>query len=407
MIPSILYFSPLLASWKTQLDTQLSTYGKTIEWRAVQDIDQSPALSTILLAENDIAVSDWPLLASRKAIIIVDEWSLESSIKWIQRGAENCFARDDEHLTAWLISELSKFALNRFHRTEDDILQVIIDAIPAPIFFKDHLHIYRGCNTAFCQFIGHSREEVIGHSVYDIAPKHLADKYYEADCQLLAQGGTQRYEAEVLLCDGSLHEIEFNKAVFTGSKQQPLGQVGVMLDVTERNQLIRQLDKATRTDPLTGTSNRREFNLIIHDEFSKRKHSEKKLSLMTLDVDFFKKINDKFGHSGGDQALQLITNWLQSQLRSSDTLFRVGGEEFYILMRDTDIQNAFKIAEQLCKDMATHTFLINQQSVHITLSAGVIELDPIADLEDTLDMVDKALYEAKSNGRNCVCPVYL
>ncbi|NLU98331.1 sensor domain-containing diguanylate cyclase [Marinomonas sp. UCMA 3892] len=406
MTPSILYFSPQLASRKAQLQTLLSKYVQSIEWQAVQSIDQSPFLSIVLLAEKDIKASDWPLLASRKTIVILDEWNLERSITWIQKGVANCFALDDEHIAAWLISELSNFTLTPSHQAEDDMLQVIINAIPAPIFFKDHLHIYRGCNTAFCQFIGRAQEDIIGHSVYDIAPKHLADKYYEADYKLLAQGGTQRYEAEVQLCNGSIHEIEFNKAVFTKSDGQALGQVGVMLDVTERNQLIRQLDKATRTDPLTGTSNRREFNLIIHDEFDKRKHSEKKLSLMTLDVDFFKKINDKFGHGGGDQALQLIANWLQSQLRTTDTLFRVGGEEFYILMRDTDIQNALKTAERLCKGMATHTFLINQQSVHITLSAGVIELAPTTDLESALDMVDKALYEAKSDGRNCVCPVF-
>ena len=406
MTSAILYYSPQLASWKTQLDTLLLTCGQAVEWQAVQSIDPSPVLSVALLAEKDIKASDWPLLASRKTIVIVDEWSLERSVTWIQRGAANCFARDDEHLAAWIISELSSFTLNPSNQTENDVLQVIIDAIPVPIFFKDHLHIYRGCNTAFCQSLGFSREKVIGHSVYDVAPKHLADTYYKADCQLLAKGGTQCYEAEVRFSDGSLHEMEFNKAVFTKSNGQALGQVGVMLDVTERNQLIRQLDKATRTDPLTGTSNRREFNLIIHDEFNKRKHSEQTLSLMTLDVDFFKKINDRFGHGGGDQALQLIANWLQSQLRSSDTLFRVGGEEFYILMRDTDIQNALKTAERLCKGMATHTFLINQQSVHITLSAGVIELDPTTDLESALDMVDKALYEAKSDGRNCVCPVF-
>ena len=406
MTSAILYYSPQLASWKTQLDTLLSTCGQSIEWQDVKSIHQSPIFSIVLLAEKDIEASDWPLLASRKALVIVDEWSLESSVKWIQRGAANCFAHDDEHLAAWIISELSQFTSNRSHSDEDDVLQVIIDAIPVPIFFKDHLHIYRGCNKAFCQSLGFPREKVIGYSVYDVAPKHLADKYYKADCQLLAKGGTQRYEAEVKFADGSLHEMEFSKAVFTKSNGPALGQVGVMLDVTERNQLIRQLDKATRTDPLTGTSNRREFNIIIHDEFDKRKHSAQKLSLMTLDVDFFKKINDRFGHGGGDQALQLIANWLQSQLRSIDTLFRIGGEEFYILMRETDIQNAFKIAERLCKGMATHTFLINQQSVHITLSAGVIELDPTTDLESALDMVDKALYEAKSDGRNCVCPVF-
>lgn len=406
MTSAILYFSPQLASWKFQFDTLLSTCGQVVGWQAIQNIDQSPTSSIVLIEEKDIREKDWPLLASRKAIIIVDEWNLDCSVKWIQRGATNCFARNDEQLAAWLISELSKFALSRSNRTENDTLQVIIDAIPAPIFFKDHLHIYRGCNNAFCQFIGHSREEIIGCSVYDIAPKHLADTYYEADCKLLAQGGTQRYEAEVLLCDGSIHEIEFNKAVFTDSNGQAIGQVGVMLDVTERNQLISQLDKATRTDPLTGTSNRREFNLIIHDELNQQKHAEKRLCLITLDIDFFKKINDRFGHSGGDQALQLIANWLQKKLRSTDTLFRVGGEEFYILMRETDMDNAFKIAERLCKDMATHTFQINQQAVHITLSAGVIELDPTTDLESSLDKVDKALYEAKSDGRNCVCPVF-
>ncbi|UTV98993.1 diguanylate cyclase [Marinomonas rhizomae] len=406
MIPSILYFSPLLAPWKAQLNAALSTYEQTVEWKAMQSIDQPPTSAIVLLAEKDIKTSDWPLIASRRTIVIVNEWCLENSIKWILKGAVNCFAHDDEHLISWLISELSKFTVNRSEQTKDDMLQIIINAIPAPIFFKDHLHIYRGCNTAFGQFIGHSREEIIGCSVYDLAPKHLAEKYYEADCKLLAKGGTQRYEAEALLCDGSIHEIEFNKAVFTTSKGHPAGQVGVMLDITERNQLIHQLDKATRTDPLTGTSNRREFNLIIQDEFDKRKHSEQRNCLMALDVDFFKKINDKFGHGGGDKALQLIAKWLQSKLRPSDSLFRIGGEEFYILIRDTDIQNAFEIAKQLCKGMATHSFQINQQAVHITLSAGVIELDPTTDLESSLDKVDKALYEAKSDGRNCVCPVF-
>lgn len=401
-----LYFSPKLTSCKAQLDTLLSNHGYAVEWQQVERIDDSPVSSITLFSENDLKATDWPLLASRKAIIIVEKWSMEASIEWIKRGAVNCFSDGDEHTVSWLMSEISQFSLARSGRTDDDVLQVIIDAIPVPLFFKDHLHIYRGCNTAFCQFIGFSREKIIGHSVYNVTPKHLADAYYEADCQLLAQGGTQYYEAEVRFADGSIHEIEFNKAVFTRSNGQALGQVGVMLDITERNQLMRQLDKATRTDPLTGAANRREFDLIIHDEYELQKNSNTPLSLMTLDLDFFKQINDRFGHGGGDQALQLIAEWLQNQLRSTDKLFRVGGEEFYILMQDTDIQGAFKIAENICKGMSTHTFLIKQQEVHITLSIGVIELDPMIELEHALEMVDRALYDAKFNGRNCVCPVY-
>jgi diguanylate cyclase (GGDEF)-like protein/PAS domain S-box-containing protein len=406
MIPSILYFSPQLASWKAQLNTKLQTHGHTVEWLPIQQIKQSPALSLVLIAENDISAEDILLIPSRKTIVIVDEWSLEVSAKWINRGADNCFAHHDEHLISWLLSEFSKFALTRTRKTDDDVLQVIIDAIPAPIFFKDQRHIYRGCNTAFCEFIGRPRDEVVGHSVYDIAPKHLADIYYEADCELLAKGGTQRYEAEVRFCNGSLHEMEFNKAVFTNAGGQAIGQVGVMLEVTERNELIRKLDKATRTDPLTGMSNRREFNLTIQEALNEQKSSEQKLSLMTLDIDFFKQINDRFGHGGGDRTLQLIASWLQSQLHETDHAFRVGGEEFYILMRGKSIKSALGMAESLCKHMATTPFMINHKSIYITFSAGVIELTPNLPLDDALEMVDKALYEAKSNGRNCVCHVF-
>lgn len=406
MTPSILYFSPQLASWKTQLSTKLQSYGHTVKCLAIQGIEQSPSLSLVLLAESDIRPEDCHLISSRKTIIVVDEWSLEVSAKWIKLGAENCFGRNDDHLISWLIAEFSKFALVRTQKAEDDILQIIIDAIPAPIFFKDQHHIYRGCNTAFCEFIGRSRDEVVGHSVYDIAPKHLADIYYEADCKLLAKGGTQRYEAEVKFSNGSIHEIEFNKAVFRNAKGESVGQVGVMLDVTERNLLIRQLDKATRTDPLTGMSNRREFNIVIQDALNEQKNSDQPVSLMTLDIDFFKQINDKFGHGGGDKTLQLIANWLQDQLHETDHAFRVGGEEFYILMRGKSIKSALAMADNLCKSMATTPFKINHKSIYITFSAGVIELTPNLELDDALEMVDKALYEAKSNGRNCVCHVF-
>ncbi|MBR7889158.1 diguanylate cyclase [Marinomonas sp. A79] len=406
MTPSTLYFSPLLTDWTQPVNRQLSAFNKKVQWQVIDEIQQSPVSSILLVAEQDLQQTDWPLLASRKAVVILDNWRLPASVAWIERGATNCFARHDDNLISWLVSELSRFALNHAERTEDSVLQVIIDAIPTPIFFKDHLHIYRGCNVAFCDSIGFERDNIVGHSVYDIAPKELADKYYHADNQLLAEGGTQRYEADVKFADGSLHEIEFNKAVFTSHDGKAIGQVGVMLDITERNQLIRQLDKSSHTDPLTGFENRRAFNQVIHREFDQLESSVRKLSLMTLDIDFFKHINDRFGHGGGDQALQLISEWLQNQLRDTDSVYRVGGEEFYLLMRDTDIHTAYPFAESLCKNMATHLFTIKQQDIHITFSIGVIEINPAIELENTLDMVDKALYEAKADGRNCVRPVF-
>ncbi|MCB5161152.1 sensor domain-containing diguanylate cyclase [Marinomonas algarum] len=406
MTPSTLYFSPCLIHCTDSLHHLLIDAGTKVQWQPVETLQQVPVSAIVLMAAEELKEEEWPQLGARKALVIVDDWTLESSLNWIQRGATNCFSQQDQHLVTWLAAELSRFNLGKAQQSEDDVLQVIIDAIPTPIFFKDHLHIYRGCNLAFCNAIGFAREKIIGHSVYDISPKALADKYYEADSKLLSQGGTQRYEANVQFSNGSLHEIEFNKAVFTNADGQAIGQVGVMLDITERNQLMRQLDTSTRTDPLTHLKNRRAFNTDIHHSFEQLKQKQQTLSLMTLDIDFFKSINDRFGHSGGDQALQLVAQWMTEQIRATDNLYRVGGEEFYILMHNTNISMARTLAERICKDTSVRLFTIKEQDIHITLSIGVTEINPTVDLDSTLEMVDKALYEAKADGRNCVRCVF-
>jgi PAS domain S-box-containing protein len=116
----------------------------------------------------------------------------------------------------------------------DQVLQTLMDAIPAPIFYKDSELIYRGCNAAFLDFIGLPRDKILGQTVYGIAPPNLAKIYHNADHELLLQGGIQIYEAEVRYADDTLHNVEFRKSVFidpeTGSAG---GMIGVMLDITE------------------------------------------------------------------------------------------------------------------------------------------------------------------------------
>jgi PAS domain S-box-containing protein len=116
----------------------------------------------------------------------------------------------------------------------DEVLQTLMDAIPAPIFYKDSELIYRGCNAAFLDFIGLPREKILGQSVYGVSPRHLAEVFHKADAELLRRGGIQIYEADVKYADGSLHKVEFRKSVFKDSiTGAPGGMIGVMLDVTE------------------------------------------------------------------------------------------------------------------------------------------------------------------------------
>jgi PAS domain S-box-containing protein len=117
------------------------------------------------------------------------------------------------------------------------MLEVLIDAIPGPVFYKDEDGIYRGCNRAFEQYIGLPRERVIGASVYDISPKELADKYRAMDQALLRSREKQVYEFQVRYADGTLHDVMFHKATFDHADGSVAGIVGVMLDISQRKQV--------------------------------------------------------------------------------------------------------------------------------------------------------------------------
>ncbi len=124
---------------------------------------------------------------------------------------------------------------------EFDQLQAILDAIPAPIFYKDADGIYRGCNRAFEAFLGRSREEIIGKTVHDVAPADLAEVYRRADLELFRSRGSQTYEGSVLAADGTLHDVVFNKAALLDGEGNLAGLVGTYIDITQRKQVEKAL----------------------------------------------------------------------------------------------------------------------------------------------------------------------
>ncbi|WP_066961359.1 ATP-binding protein [Microbulbifer sp. Q7] len=123
-------------------------------------------------------------------------------------------------------------------------LQILIDAIPAPIFYKNAKGIYTGCNRAFEVFLGKSRENIVGRSVYGVSPGPQAKIYHEKDIELMLQRGQQIYEAQVVYADGSLHDVIFNKAAYELEDGRLGGLIGVILDITDRKALERELVQA-------------------------------------------------------------------------------------------------------------------------------------------------------------------
>ena len=122
-------------------------------------------------------------------------------------------------------------------------MQTLIDTIPNPIFYKDENGIYTHCNLAFTEYLGLKREEIIGHTVYDISPKHLADIYYKADIELMQSKGKQIYEAHVKYADQSIHDILFTKAANVNKEGKVLGIVGNMIDITQRKCMENKINK--------------------------------------------------------------------------------------------------------------------------------------------------------------------
>jgi diguanylate cyclase (GGDEF)-like protein/PAS domain S-box-containing protein len=381
----------------------LKGHGWAGDWLAIDSLEQARPGSLVIVDEAALGPERQPLMPARKVLVLLQQWSLDACAEWLAAGARACCekARADR-IAAELMTLRAQLEAAEVRFGDVDILQSVIDAIPVPIFYKDEFHVYRGCNVAFNDYIGLPPDKVVGHSVYDVAPAELADRYYAADEELLASGGTQRYEAPVRYADGSYRDIEFNKAVFHKPDGRVGGQVGVMLDVTERNRLMRQLEKFSHTDPLTGTGNRREFDAVAHRELRHHRHSGLPLSLLVLDVDHFKQINDQWGHAVGDQALRFLVDQCRSQLREADRLFRTGGEEFCMVLPRTDLEQARRVAERLCSHMRGQTLNLEGISLRMTVSIGVVELTGDDDIDESLERADQALYRAKREGRDRV-----
>ena len=171
-------------------------------------------------------------------------------------------------------------------------------------------------------------------------------------------------------------------------------------ELSESRQILElQKHKAT-TDSLTGLPNREAYELRLAEEYARFTRYHTPLSLLIVDVDFFKKINDTYGHLAGDKVLMLIAQTLQKNIRDVDFIGRFGGEEFVILMPNTNLEQAFVAAEKLRKTIEVSPFNFRQERVFITVSIGVAEFQADESPESVFERADTALYHSKSTGRN-------
>ena len=206
------------------------------------------------------------------------------------------------------------------------------------------------------------------------------------------------------LGDEALGQLSFHRArKFSDADAETLERLLSSLLYPLRNALLYQdALQLAQKDPLTGICNRAALDEMMQRELSHAHRQGSSCALIVLDVDHFKAINDKYGHITGDGALKAVVNMVTKCKRDGDILFRYGGEEFVVLMRDTEIEGAAVLAERIRNHIETHPCRCSGTDLNIRVSLGVSALQKNDSPVSLFARADQALYSAKRHGRNQV-----
>ena len=292
-------------------------------------------------------------------------------------------------------------ALQMSHEYINAVLDSVNDAV-----FVDDARTGRiiDVNCRMCEMYGYRREEVLQLEVSQLSlGKEPYSQAAAAERMRKArEEGPQTFEWIAKKKSGHLFWVEVNiRFIVLGGEERFIVTVH---DITDRKQMEEELRRLSTLDSLTGLLNRRQFFALAQQEYERFRRYHRPLALIMADIDYFKMINDQHGHLIGDQVLQAVAETLQRNLRQVDILGRYGGEEFVMVLPETDTATAHASAERLRAAIARMVIPTAQGSVSVTLSLGVAAISdghPLG-LEQLLDSADQMLYQAKQAGRNCV-----
>ena len=275
--------------------------------------------------------------------------------------------------------------------------QMILDSVPSPVIVTNGEYLI-AANDSFLGYLQYPNIEAF-------------KKEHNCVCELFEEGDTNEYLMPMhddqrwteYMID---HPLKVHKAKITFNGLTTIFEVRIsVLKVNEETRYvvifndISTMQMQTMTDALTGVPNRLHFSMVYQHTINMARRGEKPLSIIFFDIDHFKNVNDRYGHLIGDAVLKQIAALVRQRIRKSDIIARWGGEEFVLLLPDSELGEAIKIAQMLRKVIDEEDF----ESVgQITCSFGVAALEGNEDAEHLLNRADELLYEAKANGRNRV-----
>jgi diguanylate cyclase (GGDEF)-like protein len=225
----------------------------------------------------------------------------------------------------------------------------------------------------------------------------------EAQKKIRAQGQDAVYERCFLNKNGQRHWTLVSAKSVLDSDGKFVSSFGMFTDINERKQLEAKLQQQASTDELTGLSNRRHFLDLASLELKRASRFKHPISLALFDIDHFKLINDRHGHAAGDHALRFLAKICQENIRELDIFARFGGDEFALLLPETNALLAYKVLERIRLNVNAQPILLDNIPVYFCISMGLACLEEKnVPLDILLARADQALYQAKEGGRNRV-----
>lgn len=283
-----------------------------------------------------------------------------------------------------------------------NLLTTIINTAPIRIFWKDKQLRYLGCNPVFAHDAHeNSPEDIIGKNDYQLAWKANAKNYRADDSQIIQTGIAKlSYEEPQTTTEGKNIWLRTSKVPLYNERNEIIGVLGVYEDITEQKRSAEHIHYLANFDALTGLPNRVQLTIRANYAINLAKRNNRQLALIFLDLDHFKDINDTFGHSIGDTLLIEFAKRLRLVLREEDTLTRLGGDEFILLLPNINMQGAAQVANKLL-DVITLPYRIEHYDMRLTASIGIaIYPNDGTDLESLSKSADTAMYRVKQEGRH-------
>ncbi|RXJ54447.1 GGDEF domain-containing protein [Candidatus Marinarcus aquaticus] len=255
--------------------------------------------------------------------------------------------------------------------------------------------IITSVSKAFVKASGYQKDELIGEKMNIIRHQQTPKELFTQLWSTIEKGEQWKSQIKNRRKDGSEYWLEQNIIPIKDEEGNIVEYMVIGEDISAK----KELESLSMIDQLTKIYNRRKLDEILDHEFNRAIRYEKPLSIMLIDIDFFKKINDTYGHPIGDEVLYSVAQTFKNHIRSTDYVGRYGGEEFMIICPETKKEDAMILAEKLRKTIEEYPFKVIK---NVTVSIGVSEYIAEFSVNEVIERADKALYKAKAQGRNQV-----